>query len=44
VEDFGRFRDCVVLLDKGYVDERFAEVMRAEGVWYVAIKRLYDKE
>jgi hypothetical protein len=30
VEDFcERFRGCVVLLDKGYVDEGFAEVMRA---------------
>lgn len=41
VEDFcERFRGCVVLLDKGYVDEGFAEVMRARGVWYVAIKRV----
>jgi hypothetical protein len=28
------FRGCVVLLDKGYVDEGFAEVMRARGCGY----------
>jgi hypothetical protein len=33
VEDFcERFRGCVLLLDKGYVDEGFAEVMRVGGV------------
>jgi len=32
VEDFCEwFRGCVLLLDKGYVDEGFAEVMRASG-------------
>ena len=41
VEDFCEwFRGCVLLLDKGYVDEGFAEVMRVRRVWYVAIKRV----
>ena len=38
-EDFGeKFRDCTVLLNKCYVDKRFAEAMRAKNVEYVAIK------
>jgi hypothetical protein len=34
-----RFRDHIVLLDKGYVDENFTKFMRAQGVGYIAIKR-----
>jgi hypothetical protein len=29
----------IVLLDKGYVNKKFAEVMRAKGIEYVDIKR-----
>lgn len=39
-EDFAeRFRGCTVLMDKGYIDGRFAEEMGEEGVEYIAIKR-----
>ena len=39
-EDFSeRFSGCTVLLDKGYIDEKFSEAMRAKGVEYIAIKR-----
>ena len=39
-EDFSeRFRGCIILLDKGYIDRKLKEAMRAKGVEYVAIKR-----
>jgi hypothetical protein len=39
-EDFSnRFNGCIVILDKGYVDKRFADTMRSKGVEYIAIKR-----
>jgi hypothetical protein len=38
-EDFSkRFRECTVLLDKGYID-KFAEAMNAKGMEYVTVKR-----
>jgi len=33
-----RFRECTVLLDKGYID-KFAEAMNVKGMEYVTVKR-----
>ena len=39
-DDFAkRFRGSTVLLDKGYIDTKFAEEMRRRGVGYTTIKR-----
>jgi hypothetical protein len=34
----GKFRSCTVLLYRGYVDERFAEAIRAKSGEYIVIK------